>query len=67
MSINMNDYLVPIDPPLPFPTLTTYLGENSIDVDTTTAPDKVVVEYKGWKGVGDPQIYDGGEWKDDAE
>lgn len=57
--------LTPIDPPAPFLTLTTYLGENSIDVDTTTAPDKVVVEYKGWKGVGEPQIYDGGEWKDE--
>jgi hypothetical protein len=57
--------LTPVDPPVPFPTLTTYLGENSIDVDTTTAPDKVMVEYKGWKGIGDPQIYDGGEWKDE--
>lgn len=56
-----------VTPPLPFPTLTTYLGENSIDVDTTTAPDKVVVEYKGWKSIGEPQIYDNGEWKDDAE
>ena len=42
--------LTPTDPPLPFPTLTAYLGENSIDVDTTTVPDKVVLEYKGWKG-----------------
>ena len=57
--------LTPTDPPLPFPTLTTYLGENNIDVDTTTAPDKVVVEYKGWKSIGEPQIYDGGEWKDE--
>jgi len=57
--------LTPTDPPIPFPTLTTYLGENSIDVDTTTPPDKVVLEYKGWKGIGEPQIYDGGEWKDE--
>ena len=57
--------LTPTDPPIPFPTLTTYLGENSIDVDTTTVPDKVVLEYKGWKGIGEPQIYDGGEWKDE--
>lgn len=58
--------LTPIDPPAPFPTLTTYLGDNSIDVETTISPDKVVVEYKGWKGVGEPQIYDGGEWKDES-
>lgn len=57
--------LTPTDPPEPFPTLTAYLGENCIDVDTTVAPEKVVLEYKGWKGVGEPQIYDGGEWKDE--
>lgn len=58
-------YLRPVDPPAPFPTLTTYIDENNIDVDTTTAPDKVVLEYKGWKGIGEPQIYDSGEWKDE--
>jgi hypothetical protein len=35
MSINMNDYLVPIDPPLPFPPIPTYKGENTLSSTET--------------------------------
>lgn len=64
MSVNMEDYLVPTDPPVPFPTLTTYIGENNLSVDTTVQPEKVVLEYAGWKGIGDVEKYQNGEWSD---
>ena len=64
MSVNMEDYLVPTDPPAPFPTLATYIGENNISVDTTVQPEKVAVEYEGWKSVGDIEKYHNGEWSD---
>lgn len=49
-------YLQPTDPPLPFPAITTYLGENSIDVDTTVQTEKVLCEYQGWKPAGDGEM-----------
>ena len=49
-------YYNPTDPPVPLPPIPTYIGKNSIDVDTTTAPDKVVVEYQGWKPAGDGEV-----------
>lgn len=30
MSVNMEDYLVPTDPPVPLPELSTYEGENTL-------------------------------------
>lgn len=56
--------LTPQDPPISFPTLTTYIGENNISVDTTVQPEKVACEYQGWKGVGDVEKYQNGEWSD---
>lgn len=56
--------LTPQDPPTPFPTISTYIGENNISVDTTVQPEKVSVEYEGWKGVGGVEKYQNGEWSD---
>lgn len=54
-------FLKPTDPPLPFPTLTTYLGENSIDVDTTVQPEKVVLTVAAWREK-EGKEYNGGSW-----
>ena len=54
-------YLQPTDPPTPFPTLTTYIGENNLSVDTTVQPEKVVLEYAGWREI-DAKKYVNGEW-----
>ena len=67
MSVNMEDYLVPTDPPVPFPIVHTYIGENNLSVDTTVQPEKVAVEYEGWKGVGDVEKYQNGEWSDNND
>ena len=67
MSVNMEDYLVPTDPPAPFPAITTYIGENNISVDTTVQPDKAAVEYEGWEGIGDVEKYEAGEWSDNND
>lgn len=67
MSVNMEDYLVPTDPPVPLPAITTYIGENNISVDTTVQPEKVSVEYEGWKGVGGVEKYQNGEWSDNND
>lgn len=69
MSVNMEDYLVPTDPPAPFPAIPTYIGENNISVDTTVQPEKVVVEYEGWKQAGDGEVekYQNGEWSDNND
>lgn len=56
--------LVPTDPPAPLPAINTYKGENNLSVDTTVQPEKVAVEYEGWKGVGDVEKYQNGEWSD---
>lgn len=54
-------YLQPTDPPAPFPTITTYIGENNLSVDTTVQPAKVVLEYAGWREI-DAKKYVNGEW-----
>ena len=56
-------YLQPIDPPAPFPTLTTYLGENSIDIDTTVQPEKVVLTVAAWREI-EAKKYANGSWTD---
>lgn len=57
-------YLQPTDPPVPLPAISAYKGENNLSVDTTVQPEKVAVEYEGWKGVGDVEKYQNGEWSD---
>lgn len=32
--------------------------------EQTTVPEKVACEYQGWKGVGDVEKYQNGEWSD---
>lgn len=64
MAVNMADYLQPTDPPVPLPPIPTYKGENNLSVDTTVQPEKVAVEYEGWKGVGDVEKYQNEEWSD---
>lgn len=59
-------FLKPIDPPLPFPTFTTYIGENSIDVDTQVQPEKVVLTVKAWREI-EGEKYTNGEWSDDND
>lgn len=49
-------YYSPVDPPLPFPAVETTIGKTEVDVNTTTAPEKVVLEYKGWKQAGDGEV-----------
>ena len=59
-------YLQPIDPPISFPTLTTYIGENIIDINTTIKPNKVELEYLGWREIG-VETYTSGEWVEDND
>lgn len=35
MSVNMEDYLVPTDPPVPLPAINTYKGENTLSSTET--------------------------------
>ena len=61
MSVNMEDYLVPTDPPAPFPTISTYIGENNISVDTTVQPEKVAVTVAAWREI-EGEKYQNEEW-----
>lgn len=61
---DISGVLTPTDPPAPLPAIQTYIGENNISVDTTVQPEKVAVKYEGWKGVGDVEKYQNGEWSD---
>ena len=63
MSVNMEDYLQPTDPPAPFPTLTTYIGENNLSVDTTIQPKKVALTVAAWREI-EAKKYVNGEWTD---
>ena len=48
MDTNMNEYLVPTDPPAPFPTLTLAAGDNALSFDTTVQPEKAEATFTGW-------------------
>lgn len=54
-------YLQPTDPPVPFPAIQAYIGENNLSVDTTVQPEQVVLEYAGWREI-DAKKYVNGEW-----
>lgn len=63
----VDSVLTPQDPPVPLPPISTYIGENNISVDTTVQPEKVACEYQGWKGIGDVEKYQNGEWSDNND
>lgn len=42
--INIEDYLEPIDPPLPFPKISTFSGENTLD--STVEVGEVTIKGK---------------------
>lgn len=60
---NYIPYLTPTDPPLPFPALTTYIGENNLSVDTTVQPEKVAVTVAAWREI-EAKKYVNGSWTD---
>ena len=66
MSVNMEDYLVPTDPPASFPTITSYIGENNISVDTTVQPEKVALNVAAWREI-EGEKYQNGEWSDNND
>ena len=66
MSVNMEDYLVPTDPPLPFPTISTYIGENNLSVDTTVQPEKVALTVAAWREF-EGEKYQNEEWSDNND
>ncbi len=41
MSVNMEDYLQPVDPPIPLPPIPTYKGENTLS-STETVGDVTI-------------------------
>lgn len=46
MSVNMEDYLVPTDPPAPFPAILTYKGENTLSSTETVGEVSVTGKIK---------------------
>lgn len=46
MSVNMEDYLVPTDPPVPFPSITAYKGENTLSSTETVGEVSVTGKIK---------------------
>jgi hypothetical protein len=56
-------FLKPIDPPVPFPTISTYIGENNLSVDTQVQPEKVVLTVKAWREI-EAKKYVNGSWTD---
>ena len=61
MSVNMEDYLVPTDPPAPFPTLTISAGDNDVSFSTTVLPAEFDATFEGWHD-GTESVYDGQKW-----
>lgn len=59
-------FLKPVDPPAPFPTISTYLGENNLSVDTTTVPDKVMLTVAAWRKI-EAKKYVNEEWSDNND
>jgi hypothetical protein len=55
-------YLQPTDPPAPFPEITTFEGENTVDADTTVQPEKLDITYRNWDALRYPYVRSGGEW-----
>ena len=58
--------LTPTDPPAPFPTLTPYIGENNLSVDTTVQPEKVAVTVAAWRKI-EAKKYVNEEWSDNND
>lgn len=58
MSINMNDYLVPTVPPVPFPTLYTYDGENTITSTETLGDVELTGEWTAIMGSTEDESID---------
>lgn len=48
MNKNIEDYLVPTDPPVPFPALTLAAGDNALRFGTTVQPEKAEATFTGW-------------------
>lgn len=46
MSVNMADYLQPTDPPVPFPAISTYQGENTLSSTETVGEVSVTGKIK---------------------
>ena len=46
MSVNMEDYLVPTDPPVPLPEIQTYKGENTLSSTETVGEVSVTGKIK---------------------
>lgn len=46
MSVNMEDYLVPTDPPVPLPAISTYKGENTLSSTETVGEVSITGRIK---------------------
>lgn len=66
MNKNIEDYLVPTDPPAPFPTISTYIGENNLSVDTTIQPEIVALTVAAWREI-EGKKYQNEEWSDNND